>query len=180
MLTRVISGGQTGVDQAALRAAKAVGIPTGGYAPKGWLTEDGAAPWLADYGLVQMDTDNYPARTRMNVAVSRACLWVGDETTPGGKLTVRLCRESRLPIYYATFPQESDPAAIDEWLLRFVGAGPLMIAGNRESKSPGIGVKTEAMLTGLFTRLASVSQPHPGHPAGVTRRPGYTHERFCP
>ena len=47
----VISGGQTGVDQAALRAARSCGIPTGGWAPRGWLTEDGPAPWLADYGL---------------------------------------------------------------------------------------------------------------------------------
>lgn len=54
MLTKVISGGQTGVDQAALRAAKAARIPTGGYAPKGWLTEDGPAPWLADFGLIEM------------------------------------------------------------------------------------------------------------------------------
>src|SRR5262249_6057013 len=42
MIGKVISGGQTGVDQVALRAAKACGIPTGGWAPKGWRTEDGA------------------------------------------------------------------------------------------------------------------------------------------
>ena len=51
MIGKIISGGQTGVDQAALRAAKACGIPTGGWAPKGWRTEDGPAPWLADLGL---------------------------------------------------------------------------------------------------------------------------------
>jgi predicted Rossmann-fold nucleotide-binding protein len=47
MLTRVISGGQTGVDQAALRAAKTRGIATGGFAPKGWLTEK--ASWCSLY-----------------------------------------------------------------------------------------------------------------------------------
>jgi hypothetical protein len=40
MLERVISGGQTGVDQAALRAAQACGLETGGYAPLGWETEE--------------------------------------------------------------------------------------------------------------------------------------------
>ncbi len=47
MLDRVISGGQTGADQAALRAARAAGIPTGGWAPLGWKTEEGPAPRLA-------------------------------------------------------------------------------------------------------------------------------------
>jgi hypothetical protein len=51
MLERVISGGQTGVDQAALRVAKAIGLATGGWAPLGWETEDGPASWLAGYGL---------------------------------------------------------------------------------------------------------------------------------
>ena len=44
MLEPVISGGQTGADQAGLRAAQACGIPTGDQAPRGWLTEAGPAP----------------------------------------------------------------------------------------------------------------------------------------
>ena len=50
-LRKVVSGGQTGADQAGLRAARAAGIETGGWAPKGWETEEGPAPWLSDYGL---------------------------------------------------------------------------------------------------------------------------------
>jgi hypothetical protein len=53
MLPRVLSGGQSGVDQAALRAARACGLDTGGWAPAGWMTEVGPASWLADYGLVE-------------------------------------------------------------------------------------------------------------------------------
>jgi hypothetical protein len=56
MIQRVISGGQTGVDQAALRAAKACGIPTGGWCPLGFLTEAGPMPALADFGLAEMPT----------------------------------------------------------------------------------------------------------------------------
>src|SRR5215469_12366673 len=44
MLTRVISGGQTGVDQAALRAAASLGIATGGWCPPGRIAEDGVIP----------------------------------------------------------------------------------------------------------------------------------------
>jgi hypothetical protein len=45
MLERVISGGQTGADQGGLRAARACGIPTGGWAPRGWLTEIAYTKW---------------------------------------------------------------------------------------------------------------------------------------
>jgi hypothetical protein len=69
MLTKVISGGQVRVDQAALRAARSCGIPTGGWAPKGWLTEDGPAPeLLAGFGLVECPEPGYTARRRRNVA----------------------------------------------------------------------------------------------------------------
>jgi hypothetical protein len=44
VIAGIITGGQTGADQAAVRAGHAAGIPTGGFAPKGWLTEDGPAP----------------------------------------------------------------------------------------------------------------------------------------
>ncbi len=47
MIERIISGGQNGVDQAGLRAARAVGIATGGWALHGWTTIDAPAPWLA-------------------------------------------------------------------------------------------------------------------------------------
>ena len=55
MLSFVISGGQTGVDQAALRAARTAGIPTGGFAPLGWSTEDGPAPWLHAPNLARLE-----------------------------------------------------------------------------------------------------------------------------
>jgi hypothetical protein len=68
MLERVISGGQTGADQAAWPAAKAAGIPTGGAMPKGFLTEDGPRPELAElYGAHELEAPDYPARTVANV-----------------------------------------------------------------------------------------------------------------
>ena len=69
MLERVISGGQTGADQTGLHAARACGIPTGGWAPRGWLTEAGPAPWLEEWGLVECpegetEAERYRARRR--------------------------------------------------------------------------------------------------------------------
>jgi hypothetical protein len=68
MIARIISGGQTGVDIAALRAAKAKGIPTGGTMPKGFRTLAGPKPeWAAEFGLVEHTSDAYPPRTWRNV-----------------------------------------------------------------------------------------------------------------
>jgi hypothetical protein len=62
MLDRVITGGQSGADQAGWRAARAAGIPTGGFMPKGFLTEDGPRPEFAEeFGAVEMPTDSYKA-----------------------------------------------------------------------------------------------------------------------
>ena len=58
VLDRIISGGQTGADQAGWRAARACGIPTGGAMPKGFLTEDGPRPEFAGlYGARELWTD---------------------------------------------------------------------------------------------------------------------------
>ena len=67
MIERIISGGQTGADQTGLAVAKRLGISTGGYMPKGWLTEDGPRPDLAaTYGLEEATTSTYPERTERN------------------------------------------------------------------------------------------------------------------
>ena len=71
-LEKVICGGQTGADQARLRAARAAGIPTGGFAPNGRLTEDGPAPGLAEYGLTECSK---AAREEFSQA-ERGC-WLG-------------------------------------------------------------------------------------------------------
>jgi hypothetical protein len=90
MFERVISGGQTGADQAGLRAARACGIPTGGWAPRGWLTEAGPAPWLADWGLAECpegetEAERYRARRFRCVKDCDAVLLFGDNTSQGSK-----------------------------------------------------------------------------------------------
>lgn len=66
-LTLVISGGQTGADQAGVSAAKFLNYRTGGRAPKGWATEEGPAPWLAEFGLQASPVDSLRSRTYHNV-----------------------------------------------------------------------------------------------------------------
>lgn len=151
LIKRVITGGQTGADQGALRAAKAAGIPTGGFAPKGWLTEDGPAPWLADYGLVEYHEEGYPARTKANVEIADAMLWFGNPHSLGGQLTARLCVEANLDTFTAI--HTSTPQEVAEWIMYGipVEARPvLMVAGNRESKQPGIGARVELFCSELF------------------------------
>lgn len=153
MLVKVISGGQTGADQAGLRAAAASGLETGGVAPKGWLTEDGPAPWLADYGLTECQTEGYPARTEANVRGSDATLWIGDPRTPGGRATLGTAKMWGKP-YAVVTPGVTCPSFAAQ-LVRNSEARVLNIAGNRESKNPGCGAAAEQFLAEVFRLLRS-------------------------
>src|SRR4051794_27102312 len=94
---KVVSGGQTGADQAGLRAAKAAGIETGGWAPLGWETEDGPAPWLASFGLEECPRRGYQARTEANSRDSDGTLWFGSTDRQGYGATVAACRKHGKP-----------------------------------------------------------------------------------
>jgi hypothetical protein len=157
MLEKVISGGQTGADQAALRAARAAGIPTGGWAPNQWLVEsDGRknlpAPWLADYGLVEAPEPGHPAQTRANVRDSDGSLWFGDYMTRGWVVTINACRELNKPFMVA-YPGTIPPEQVVEWIAK-KGIRTLNVAGNLETNTPGIGERTERFLAVVFKRLA--------------------------
>jgi hypothetical protein len=148
----VISGGQTGADQGGLRAAKACGIPTRGFAPRGWQTEDGPAPWLADFGLVELPGSSYAMRTSECVAVSDACLLFGDTSSPGSHLTMSQCLITNIPCFVVKdHHSDKDVAA---FILKLPSDNLcLMIAGNRESKMPGIGAIVEEFMIDVFKRL---------------------------
>jgi hypothetical protein len=82
-LVRVISGGQTGADKTALLCARAIGLETGGTAPKGWKIDGGTDPSLADYGLIESDSSDYAVRTRNNVEDADVTIWIGKVGSPG-------------------------------------------------------------------------------------------------
>lgn len=89
-IERIISGGQTGIDQLGLDVAQSLGIPTGGVAPKGFLTENGPDERLRDFGLVEHTSTKYPPRTRANVRQSDGTVIFGT-VTGGTKLTLDTC-----------------------------------------------------------------------------------------
>ena len=83
MIEKIISGGQTGADQAALDAAIKLGIPHGGWIPKGRLTENGPLP-PDKYNLIEMPTDSYPERTKKNIRESDGTLILSHGMITGG------------------------------------------------------------------------------------------------
>lgn len=159
MLAKVISGGQTGADQGALRAAQAAGVPTGGWAPRGWLVEspdgnrDVAAPWLAPrFGLVECAELGYPPRTRANARDSDGTLWFGNPDTSGAYTTLEACRELGRPVLLVVRGR-TRPSDVAAWIAAN-DIKVLNVAGNRESKAPGIGARVERFLADVFRRLA--------------------------
>lgn len=140
---KIISGGQTGADQGALLAARELGIETGGWAPKGWRTEEGPSPWLADYGLKQSSSADYIVRTRSNILMAEATVIFGKESV-GSRATWNYA--SSIPNYKVHWahlpPWEMGSHATEELAIMLVEwAGEiktLNVAGNRESVSPGI------------------------------------------
>jgi hypothetical protein len=153
MLDKIISGGQTGTDQAAWRAAQPFGVAVGGWMPKGFLTEDGARPDFAQqYGATEMPTESYAARTEQNVQDSDATLWFGETTTSGAQATVGACQrfgKPCLPVYPgASF----EPAHVATWITEN-RIRTLNVAGNRESEEPGIGDRVERFLGQVLEQL---------------------------
>lgn len=145
MITRIVSGGQTGVDQAAWRAAKKLGIETGGWMPAKFLTEDGPRPEFAElYGANEHESPNYQARTEANVLAGDVTLWLGSaERSPGFRCTEwATSRWGRLLLIVPTF--DSNPEITARYL---EGFSVINVAGNRESRNPGVGAKAEAWLS---------------------------------
>jgi hypothetical protein len=153
MLEKIITGGQTGADQAAWRVAKAHGVACGGSMPKGFLTEDGVRPEFAGlYGATEMPTNRYADRTEQNVRDGDATLWFGETTTSGAQTTVGACQElgkACLPINPAT---RFEPSQVAAWIVENT-VRTLNVAGNRESAEPGISQRVEGFLGQVLERL---------------------------
>lgn len=135
-LRKIISGGQTGADQGGLRAGRLLHLETGGTAPHNWMTERGPRKeLLEDFGLVAGPDDPrvYPMRTLCNVEDSDGTVIFGNPDSPGCWLTSKLCTRLRKPLIVNPTAEQ-----LREWVGE-EGIGVLNVAGNRESKSPGIG-----------------------------------------
>lgn len=157
MLRKIISGGQTGVDIAALRAAKIVGLETGGTAPHGFRTLDGAAPWLGTkFGLVADVSSYYPPRTRANVRDSDGTLQIAEAfDSPGELCTAKAIRELDKPVFRVfkkVVSERTEPQLlmdIADWIETHE-ISVLNVAGNSEQTAPGIEAWAEVFLEKAF------------------------------
>src|SRR5262245_30727943 len=149
------SGGQSGVDLAALEAAKEAGLPTGGFLPTGWLTEAGPRPEYAErFGLEEVPTDDYPARTRANVEAADATLILTRGAMGRGTaLTLRHARRVGKHVLVISLADTPDIHAVPAWL-RANGVRHRNVAGPRASGSPGVHAAALAFLRELFRRAA--------------------------
>lgn len=145
---KIISGEQTGVDRAALDVAIELGIPHGGYCPRGRCTEDGRIP--SRYKLVELPHSSYAVRTAANVAECERLLILcpGRHMSSGTLLTREFSRAMGRPLLVASTrtPSTQNASWVRRWLDEPDILMTLMIAGPRESKVPGIYEATRRLL----------------------------------
>lgn len=161
---RVVSGGQTGVDRAALDAALEAGIPCGGFCPRGRLAEDGMIP--ERYPLEELASADYDERTRRNVELADATLVItrGDPTGGTG-YTIECARRLKRPLLVLRLELEGDHTrAVTKWLRREQPA-VVNVAGPRESTVPGI----HQQALGLLRRVLKSLPTRGGLPPSGTR-----------
>jgi putative molybdenum carrier protein len=131
---KIVSGGQTGVDRAALDVALEFGIDCGGWCPQGRLAENGVIP--ARYPLTELDGAGYRERTRQNVIDSDGTVIIYFDSLSGGtEQTLRFCLQFKKR-YLLLDATELSPARCAERIRKFVNVHALKtinFAGPRSS-----------------------------------------------
>ena len=166
-LLRVISGGQTGVDQAGIFAAHQMGIATGGTAPKGFKTDRGPNPLLAAFGLKEDPSADYIPRTLKNIKNSDGTLIIYfDADTPGTRLTMKGAADK--PCYKLLLRFDLEEQAFTDWVDAQIGKAAawivehqirtLNIAGHRDERgSTALFDLANAICTSIFQRLDDIN-----------------------
>jgi hypothetical protein len=153
MIKKIVSGGQTGADRAALDVAIELGILHGGWIPKGRKTEDGRLP--DEYRLLETTSIDYSQRTELNVVDSDGTLIVSHgELTGGSSLTQELARKHRQPCLHIDLDYTGNSKAaeiIGSWLdVRAIKT--LNVAGPRASRDQKIYEATRELLRAVIRR----------------------------
>lgn len=148
MIDRIVSGGQTGADRAALDFALANGIRVGGWVPRGRRAEDGRIPERYP-DLVETESADPAVRTARNVRDSDATLILSHGSLDGGsKLTFEEAARAHKPALHLDLDQMDVAAAaarLRSWLAER-RPETLNVAGPRASRDPRIAVATRAVL----------------------------------
>lgn len=135
-IDKIISGGQTGVDRAALDVAMELGVPCGGWCPNGRLAEDGPIP--DRYPLQCTESSKYSPRTRLNVQESDGTLILTNGKLAGGTaLTKSYAVRELKPHFVVNLESENDLDKTLAWLAS-ARIQTLNVAGPRASSNPEI------------------------------------------
>ena len=147
-VVKIVSGGQTGVDRAALDVAMELGIERGGWCPAGRWAEDG--PIDARYPLAETPSSDPAQRTEWNARDSDATLALtGAGPSTGTELALETARRLGRPVYLWAAASPADAGHFRRWL-RVHRVRTLNVAGPRESESPGIHAAAAGLLRELL------------------------------
>lgn len=159
ILEVVISGGQTGVDLAALIAAKASGLKTGGWMPKGFRRLDGKFPEMAkEFGVKEHESWSYAPRTSCNVRDGDATLRIAHNFySPGELCTKKAIDYYKRPFLDIPIDNLIPIEQVADWIIKGEFR-VLNVAGNSEQTLSGIQEKSVTYLTAVFGLVAQNSK----------------------
>ena len=156
-LHKIVSGGQTGVDRAALDAAQAHGVPVGGWCPRGRRAEDGRIP--ARYPLEETPTNDYAQRTAWNVRDSDGTLLIAPAPLRGGTaLTLEEAETRGRPVHHVRPTDLASVRTIRAWAAENE-VRVLNVAGPRASEADGIYDQARAILDAFLLALPRADAP---------------------
>ncbi|MGB4101610.1 MAG: putative molybdenum carrier protein [Alphaproteobacteria bacterium] len=150
---KIISGGQTGADRAALDVAIELGVPHGGWCTFGRQAEDGRID--GRYQLKETPEPNAALRTEWNVRDSDATLVVAHGVLAGGaELSIRKAQEYNKPCLHIDLANLSLPDAarkVNHWITEEVNDNSILnVAGPRQSEDPKIYFDTMALISSIL------------------------------
>lgn len=158
MVEKIVSGGQTGVDQAALHAAENMGIPIGGWCPRGGKDENGKSILNLYPFFKESPTENPDERTRLNIEHSDGTLILVPELPipskikDGTLLTIEYAKQKCKPTLIVAVNDFEKYHLINQWV-RENNIRVLNVAGPRESSWPGIYDSARQFFEGCFSAL---------------------------
>jgi hypothetical protein len=152
MITTIVSGGQTGVDRAALDVALELSILCRGWCPRGRSAEDG--PIEPRYPLSETPTTAYEERTERNIRDSDGTLVLrGQQESPGTELTILLAARLQKPCLVVDLNSDPDPGIVRDWVKQH-DIRVLNVAGPRASQFPGLYELARSFLREVLQRQA--------------------------
>lgn len=164
VIEKIITGGQTGVDRAALDVAIELRLPHGGWCPARRRAEDGR---IDDrYQLIELASARYRDRTKKNVADSDGALILNrGKLEDGTALTLRYARTLGKPAFLVDLAAPPPLPELTDWVAS-CRIKACNVAGPRESKRPGIYAEARAFLEPWLVSLRAVS----ARPADTQRK----------